>query len=129
MPVAFVFVALFASVFGVFYLFITTRNRERMAMIEKGVDLAFFWGANAPKAIKGRSNGSFVKFSLKSGMLLIGMGVGFVISVLFSEVIRSEDLFALLACGIVFICGGMGMVAGFYMGRNLDKKDEMDAKV
>ena len=32
----------FAMMFGFAYLFFTTRNRERMAMIEKGVDSSLF---------------------------------------------------------------------------------------
>jgi len=37
-----VFIALFATVFGVTYVFFTTRNKERLAMIEKGVDSKLF---------------------------------------------------------------------------------------
>ena len=34
-------VAMFACVFGILYVYFTTRNRERMAMIEKGADGEF----------------------------------------------------------------------------------------
>ena len=122
MPAAIVFIALIVSIFGVFYLFITTRNRERMAMIEKGVDPALFSAIPEPRSLKGRSRGSGVKFTLKSGMLFIGIGIGFVISVLFNGVI-DRGIYPLLVIGIIFICGGSGLVAGFYMGRNLEKKE------
>ena len=39
MEVAIVFMFLFAVVFGIFYLFYSTRNKERLALIEKGADL------------------------------------------------------------------------------------------
>jgi len=120
MEAAFVFVVFFLSIFGVFYLYITTRNRERMAMIEKGVDPALFSTVREPK--KGRSTGSGWKFSLKSGMLIIGIGIGFVISVLFNGMLDNR-VYPLLVIGIIFICGGSGLVAGFYMGRNLEKKE------
>jgi hypothetical protein len=125
MALAIVFLALIVSVFGVFYLLFTTRNRERMAMIEKGVEPALFSSVREPKALKGRSAGSGLKFSLKSGMFIIGVGVGFVISVLFSGMI-DRDFYPLLVIGIIFICGGAGLVAGFYMGRNLEKKDSKE---
>lgn len=122
MEAAFVFVVFIVSLFGVFYLFISTRNRERMAMIEKGVDPALFSSVRMPRSPKGRSNGSGVKFTLKSGMLIIGMGIGCVISVFFNGQVH-QPVYSLLVIGIIFICGGSGLVAGFYMGRNLEKKD------
>jgi len=111
-----------ACIFGVFYLFITTRNRERMAMIEKGVDPALFSSVPATRAPKIRGVGSGVKFTLKTGMFIIGIGIGFVISVLFNGML-DRDIYPLLVVGVIFICGGAGLVAGFYMGRNLEKKD------
>jgi hypothetical protein len=125
MEAAFVFVVFFLSIFGVFYLYITTRNRERMAMIEKGVDPALFSSVRQPRALKGSSRGSGVKFTLKAGMLLIGIGVGFVISVLFNGILE-HDVYPLLVMGVIFICGGAGLVAGFYMGRNLEKKEVVE---
>jgi hypothetical protein len=122
MEAAFVFVVFFLSIFGVFYLYITTRNRERMAMIEKGVDPALFSSVRQPRVRNGAGVGSGVKFTLKTGMFLIGIGIGFVISVLFEGMV-DHNIFPLLVMGVIFICGGSGLVAGFYMGRHLEKKD------
>ena len=36
------FIALFATVFGIMYVHYTTRNKERMALIEKGADASLF---------------------------------------------------------------------------------------
>ncbi len=122
MEAAFTFVVFFLSIFGVFYLYITTRNRERMAMIEKGVDPALFASVRLPRAPRSGNLGSGMKFTLKFGMFVIGMGIGFVVSVLFEGVVDHE-VFPLLVMGIIFIFGGAGLVSGFYMGRNLEKKD------
>ena len=35
--------SLFAAIFGIFYLHYTTRNKERMALIEKGGDASMFF--------------------------------------------------------------------------------------
>lgn len=117
-----ILISMAACVFGIFYLFLTTRNRERMAMIEKGADPTLFSAARLPKNARSRGNGSGIKFTLKSGMLIIGIGIGFVISVLFSH-LKHDEIYPLLVIGIVFICGGAGLVSGFYLGRNLDMKD------
>ncbi len=34
--------SLFLAIFGIFYLFVSTRNKERLALIEKGVDASIF---------------------------------------------------------------------------------------
>lgn len=122
MATAVVFIALFVSIFGVFYLYITTRNRERMSMIDKGVDPARFSTVRQPRALREKSIGSGIKFTLKTGMLFIGIGIGFVVSVLFSGMV-DHNIYPLMVIGIIFIFGGAGLVSGFYMGRNLEKKD------
>ena len=122
MVAAVILVSFTACIFGIFFLFVTARNRERMAMIEKGADPALFSAIREPRSPKVKSQGSGLKFSLKSGMLIIGVGIGFVISVLFNGMLDHE-IYPLLVIGIIFICGGSGLVAGFYMGRNLEKKE------
>ena len=42
MALGIIFTALFASAFGIMYMFYTTRNRERMAMIENGANPELF---------------------------------------------------------------------------------------
>jgi hypothetical protein len=125
MIAAVILVSVSACVFGFFYLLFTTRNRERMAMIEKGADPALFSTGREPRSPRVKTRGSGLKFTLKSGMLIIGIGIGFVISVLFNGLI-DRGVYPLLVIGIIFICGGSGLVAGFYMGRNLEKKEVVE---
>ncbi len=128
MAVAVVFVALFATVFGVFYLYLNTRNRERMGLIEKGADASLFTG-NRQQVV--RQKNSHFRFSLKAGTFIIGTGLGFVISYILYQLMSSghgseyhpDGIFALLTVGVVFVCGGLGLVAGYYLGRSLDKAD------
>jgi hypothetical protein len=132
MAVAIIFVALFASAFGMYYLFITARNRERMGLIEKGADPSYFTFPREPVARKQKPGNSSVKFTLKSGMLIIGTGVGFILSFLLYRGTYTpgyndymEGMSPLLIIGTVFVCGGLGLVAGFYMGRAIDRKDRI----
>jgi len=59
-------IAVFTMIFGIVYVVVTARNRERMAMIEKGADPKFF------ESHKTRSG----KGILKWGLLLVGVGLG-----------------------------------------------------
>ncbi len=124
MEPAIVFIVFFLTIFGVFYLYITTRNRERMAMIEKGVDPALFSSVRLPKTVRGSSSSGF-KFTLKAGMLFISIGIGMVVSIFFNDTVDHE-IYPLLVFGIIFVFGGTGLIAGYYMGRNLEKKDAKD---
>lgn len=134
MAVAIIFVALFATVFGMFYLYINARNRERLGLIDKGADPALFASSKEPVARRQRTGSSSVKFTLKSGMLIIGTGVGFILSfIMYQGMVNTtgnhdylENWIPLLVIGTVFFCGGLGLVAGFYMGRAIDRKDKVN---
>lgn len=54
----------FAAVFGIVYIAITARHRQRMAMIEKGLDPGNLSRAELPFA------------DLRRGLLFIGVGLG-----------------------------------------------------
>ena len=55
------FLTFFGSLFGVLYFYFTTRNRERLAMIEKNADPAIF---------KTEPTNVFKKFSIKIGNVI-----------------------------------------------------------
>ncbi len=42
METAIVFIAIIAAIFGIMYLFYSTRHKERLALIEKGADASLF---------------------------------------------------------------------------------------
>jgi len=120
MGTAFIFIALFASVFGIFYIFFTTRNRERLIMIEQGIDLS---KSKEPKALKQPRTYTRIKFSLKLGMFLIGIGLGFVIAILLDQMFMIDQI-EMFVIGVVFVFGGLGLVGGYLIGCNIEKKEE-----
>ena len=74
MEVLVAFIAFFATVFGIYYVHVTTRNKERMALIDKGADASLF---NTGK--EGQNSWlNWNKFTLKIGMLFMGIGVGII---------------------------------------------------
>src|SRR5258706_16013712 len=88
----------FAMIFGIAYL----GNRERMAMIEKGMN---------PKNIR-RSTPRYLKW----GLLLIGSGLGLLLAFLIDTLMIPREVepvavyFSLIAIG-----GGLGLVASYKM--------------
>ena len=87
---------LFAMIFGVVYL----KTRENMALIEKGMNPKAYANRPAPYG------------SLKTGLLLLGAGVGLLIAFFLDKNIggwNNEPLyFSLIAIG-----GGLGLVGSY----------------
>ena len=73
MEAAIILITLSACLFGIFYMHFTTRNKERLALIEKGADASMFKIGREPltRASSGRGFNS-----LKVGLFLIGGGLG-----------------------------------------------------
>ena len=115
MGTAIVFIAFFASVFGIMYVFYSTRNKERLALIEKGVDANLF---NIGKE-RQKFNISWGKFTLKLGMLLMGIAVGIITAALMAQAnILNEDA---LYFSMIFFFGGLSLVL-FYI---IDRKSKL----
>ncbi|MGI9530329.1 DUF6249 domain-containing protein [Lutimonas sp.] len=100
----------FSSIFGIFYVFLNTRNKERLSLIEKGADASLF----ATKKTH-RSN-----LTLKFGMLAIGIGTGILIaSILESYTVLDEEV---AYPSMIFLFGGLFLVANAM----IEKKDKIE---
>lgn len=98
---------LLTTIFGIAYLYLTTRNKERLALIEKGVDASIF----LPK------NNNFQKFIiLNFGLLLTGIGIGIFIA-LFLSTFTTLNQDALYPASI-FMMAGITLLIGFKMTKN-----------
>ena len=105
------FIAFFATVFGIFYIHYTTRNKERMALIEKGADASLF---NTGKEGQ-KSSFSWNKFTLKTGMLFMGVGIGIIVGAVL-------DSFRIMPSGpdyvsMIFLFGGLSLVLFYVFDR------------
>ena len=103
---------IFGAVFGVFYLYFSTRNKERMALIEKGADASIF--------ARGKEHTApFWKvFTLNLALLLMGIGFGLLIaSLLYNYTTLDDDA---VGVAIVFITAGASLFVGFNMTKKLD---------
>jgi len=111
MEVLVAFIALFATVFGIYYVHITTRNKERMALIDKGADASLFnTGKEGQKSLF-----NWNKVTLKIGMLLMGVGIGIIAgSILYSmQVMEHGSDYT----SMIFLFGGLSLVLFYLIDR------------
>lgn len=105
------FIALSAMVFGMWYIYYTTRNKERMALIEKGADASLF---NTGKD-ESKSFINWSKFTLKIGMLGMGIALGIIIgSLLANQSVLDEDA---SYSSMIFFFGGLSLVVFYIIDR------------
>jgi hypothetical protein len=108
------FIAFFATVFGVYYVHITTRNKERMALIEKGADASLFNTGN-----EGRTSlFDWSKLTLKIGMLFMGVALGIIAGAILESMQVMPDGPGYVS--MVFLFGGLSLVL-FYL---VDRKNK-----
>lgn len=111
----FILAIIFGSIFGVFYLYFSTRNKERLALIEKGIEAKIFSKGDS------RNPAPFWKvFILNLAVLLMGIGIG----VLAAMIIESSfDVYEeALYPGIIFLTAGAALFVGFTLTKRLDKE-------
>ena len=106
---------MFGAIFGIFYLYLSTRNKERLALIEKGADASIF--------MRGRSKHAapiWKVLILNLALLLMGIGLGTFIASVLEQYTRLEE--GPLYIGTIFLTAGLGLFLGFNMTKNLDKE-------
>ncbi|UFH35480.1 DUF6249 domain-containing protein [Flavobacterium acetivorans] len=105
---------IFGAIFGVFYLFFSTRNKERLALIEKGADASIFMSKRQDTAP------IWKVFILNLAVLLMGIGAGILFALIIQDLfgVTSEALFP----GVIFLTAGTGLLVGFKMTKDLEKK-------
>lgn len=106
-------ISLFLVVFGIIYLYLSTRNRERLALIEKGADASIFMGRNS-------SSTSFSKIALLNlALLLMGIGLGVFVALLLSTYTSLDE--GALYPATIFTMAGAALLVGFNMTKKLEK--------
>jgi flagellar biosynthesis protein FliQ len=102
---------IFGSIFGVFYLYFSTRNKERMALIEKGADASIFG--------RGKRHAAPIwkVLVLNLAFLFMGIGLGVLIASILEAytVIHEEALYP----AIIFMMAGLGLYLGFVQTNKL----------
>lgn len=109
-----VFISIFLCIFGIAYLFFSTRNKERMALIEKGADASIF--------VRGKRDSPVLTWKviiLNLALLLTGIGAGIIIG---GVLTYNFNVHAEIAMpGTIFLMAGIGLLVGFFMTKKIDQ--------
>ena len=101
-------ISFFALIFGIVYIFLMTRNRERLALIEKGADAKLF-------KTGGKSHAGVIVLNI--ALLAIGIGIG----VLLGYVMETQGMDDEVAYpAMIFLWGGIGLLAAWFINRKLN---------
>ena len=101
---------IFGAVFGIVFVVISARNRERMAMIEKGVN---------PKDFMVQRKLSVYSI-LKWALLLVGVGLGLFLGSVMDTYTALPQEPAYIGCALLF--GGLGLAIAFLIQKRADKE-------
>ncbi len=106
--------SLFLTIFGMVYYFLTTRNKERLALIEAGADAKLF------KSTEGNSWHFVIVLGLLSIGISLGAAFGMLIELLFGQGHELEQGYVI---GI-FLFAGLSLLASFFLIRKIKKEDK-----
>ena len=126
MEVAIVFMFLFAVIFGVFYLHFSTRNKERLSLIEK-VDAKIFMSGERKKAAP------FAKvFILNIALLAMGIGVGILLGSILAYNFGYSGSYSnrpdnyidegVFYSASIFLSAGAALLIGFTQTKKMEKE-------
>ncbi|HEA29268.1 MAG TPA: hypothetical protein ENH91_04630 [Leeuwenhoekiella sp.] len=115
MEVGLVFISAFVVIFGIFYLHYSTRNKERLALIEKGADANIF--VSNKKDVQ--SAPVWKIFLLNFGLLLVGVGLGILLGFTLQNAFIFNSGAAITAS--IFLMSGISLLVGFFLTQKLIK--------
>ncbi|MGI9549597.1 MAG: DUF6249 domain-containing protein [Aurantibacter sp.] len=108
-------ISFFLVVFAITYLYFSTRNKERLALIEKGADASIF--------VKGKREGAAPIWKiliLNLALLLMGIGAGIMIGGILGSSLNVDWDIAMP--GSIFLMAGTGLLVGFFLTKKMDKE-------
>ena len=106
----FIVLIIFVALFGIVFVIAQARNRERMAMIEKGVNPKDFLIDRKPNSYG----------ILKWALLLVGVGFGLFIGSVLDAYTSIPEEPAYFASALFF--GGAGLYAAFTIAKKAEDK-------
>lgn len=98
----------FSTIFGVLYTYLMTRNKERLAMIEKGADPSIFTQRKT-------------RIGMKIGLLAMGIAVGVLMGQLIQHLTSMDQKPATLS--MVFLWAGAALVVEHFIAKKDENKD------
>ncbi len=112
----FIFISLFLVIFGIAYLHFSTRNKERLALIEKGAEANIF-----VKGKRGKTPPVWKLLVLNLALLLMGIGLAIFIGSFMEYSLGVDGDIAYP--GSIFLMAGVGLLVGFFLTKKMEKED------
>ncbi|MEM9362335.1 MAG: DUF6249 domain-containing protein [Bacteroidota bacterium] len=106
---------MFGVVFGIFYLYISARNKERLALIEKGAEASIFYGK------RNRVTPIWKVIVINLATLLMGIGLGIFTAGILMSLGMDEDI---VGPGSGFFMAGAGLLAGFFITKKMTENKD-----
>ncbi len=101
-----VLLVIFGFIYGIVYLGV--RKKERMVMLEKGIDPSTFHNFKPGMA------------GIRYGLLLIGVAVGILAgNILDATTVLEEEVSYF---SMIFLCGGLALVISYFLEKNQSQK-------
>jgi hypothetical protein len=105
--------AFFATLFGIIYVAVSARNKERLALIDKGLDASML---HAKTSTHGRYD------ALKFGLLLIGFAIGLLLGNILESYADFQEEVAYFS--MIMLFGGVALILYYLLMKKL--KPETD---
>ncbi len=127
MAVSIVFISFFASVFGIWFYYLKTRNSERLALISSGAEASMFYSKK-----KSRNYSIYMVIILGFVFFAIGLGIitGYALENYMIEISRASNPdrynreFPQAYFTAIFIFTGIALISSFFVMRRLIRKDD-----
>ncbi len=116
----FVIIVIALSVFGIAYTFFTYRNKERMALIESGVDIEYF------RSKTQRQNIMLLSF----GLIFIGFAIGVLSGFFFEKYLlenynpRDYRNYPQAYISMIALFMGLAMLISYFLNRKMKKQNQ-----
>ena len=89
------------------YWTVTSKHKEKMAMIERGIDP----NENDPERKPNRYG------SLRNGLLMIGLAIGTIAGIFLARTMKEEYEMFLIIVAMIVVCGGIAFTSYFFISK------------
>lgn len=99
------------------YWTVTSKHKEKMAMIERGIAP----DENAPESKPNRYS------SLRNGLLMIGLAIGTIAGIFLARTMKEEYEMFLIIVAMIVVCGGIAFTSYFFISKKLMEQEEKNS--
>ncbi len=99
------------------YWTVTSKHKEKMAMIERGIDP----NENDPERKPNRYG------SLRNGLLMIGLAIGTIAGIFLARTMNEDYEMFLIIVAMIVVCGGIAFTSYFFISKKLMEQEEKNS--